>query len=83
MRTYYDIDELSDEIEIRDGCYGEVNGACGAGVFLTLENGESAFAHFSRLPLGTKVLCTVLKKANQDWKTLVSIDSVLCGLAAG
>lgn len=60
-----------------DGCYGEVTGRCQAGVFLTLDNGQEAFAYkFSSLRPGTKVLCTVLKMPAERKQMLVSVDSV-------
>ncbi len=60
-----------------DGCYGEVTGRCSCGSFLTLDNGQEAFAYkFVSLLPGAKVLCTVLKLATEDRRMLVSIDSV-------
>jgi hypothetical protein len=67
---------------VRDGVCGVVTGGCRSGVFLELENGQEAFASFGGLNPGTKVLCTVLKKANERWRVLVSIDSVLDAAAA-
>ncbi len=67
---------LSD-YEIRDVVMGTVTGGCSSGLFLELENGESAFAHFGALSTGTKVLCSVLKKANEKFLLLASIDSVI------
>ena len=63
--------------EVLDGCYGTVVGRCQKGAFLTLDNGEDAFAYkFGNLWPGTKVLCTVLKLADEGRRKLVSIDSV-------
>lgn len=60
-----------------DGCYGEVTGHCKAGAYLTLDNGQKAFAYkFANLLLGTKVLCTVMKLPTDEKLMLVSIDSV-------
>lgn len=60
-----------------DGCYGVVTGRCGKGAYLTLDNGQEAFAYrFASLLPGTKVLCTVLKLATEGKRMLVSIDSV-------
>ena len=60
-----------------DGCYGEVTGRCKAGAYLTLDNGQEAFAYkFASLLPGTKVLCTVLKMPTEEKRMLVSIDSV-------
>lgn len=61
---------------IRDGVRGTVIGGCSKGIFLTLEDGQEAFARFGGLNPGTTVLCTVLKKATEKWKVLVSIDSI-------
>ena len=67
-----------------DGCYGTVVGRCQKGAFLTLDNGEPAFAYrFANLENGSKVLCTVLRQATDDLRMLVSIDSVCSyGMAA-
>lgn len=63
--------------EYLDGCYGRVTGRCSAGVYLTLDNGQEAFAYkFSNLYPGAKVLCTVLKMPTEEKRMLVSIDSV-------
>ncbi len=60
-----------------DGCYGKVTGRCKTGAYLTLDNGQEAFAYkFSNLILGTKVLCTVIKMPTNEKLMLVSIDSV-------
>lgn len=62
-----------------DGCYGTVIGCCRSGAFLELDNGENAFAYkFGSLRPGTKVLCTVLRLADEARKMLVSIDSTTC-----
>lgn len=70
---------LNDEnqYEVFDGCYATVVGRCQKGAFLTLDNGEDAFAYkFGNLWPGTKVLCTVLRLADEGRRKLVSIDSV-------
>lgn len=60
-----------------DGCYGEMTGSCKSGAYLTLGNGQEAFAYkFASLLPGTKVLCTVLKMPTGEKRMLVSIDSV-------
>ena len=52
--------------EVMDGCYGTVVGRCQKGAFVTLDNGEDAFAYkFANLWPGTKVLCTVLRLADE------------------
>lgn len=63
--------------EIHDVVKGTVTGGCASGLFLKLENGESAFARFGALNTGTEVLCSVLKKANERFYILASIDSVI------
>lgn len=65
------------EYERFDGCFGEVASTCAAGAYLTLDNGQRAFAFNFHLPNGTKTLCTVLKMATADKLMLVSIDSVI------
>lgn len=42
-----------------------------------MENGQEAFFHFGGLTPGSEVLCSVIKKANENRRVLVSIDSVL------
>ena len=66
-----------DDYNVRDNVHAVVTSACGKGVFLQLENGQEAFAYVGKLMAGTEVLCTVLKKATEKWRVLVSIDSVL------
>ncbi len=65
------------DYEIHDVVKGIVTGGCSNGLFLKLENGESAFAKFGALNAGTEVLCSVLKKANERFYLLASIDSVI------
>ena len=61
-----------------DGCYGTVVSRCKKGVYLTLDNGEDAFAYkFGNLWPGTKVLCTVRRMAEGERLKLVTIDSVI------
>ena len=65
------------QYEVFDGCYATVVGRCQKGAFLTLDNGEDAFAYkFGNLWPGAKVLCTVLRLADEGRRKLVSIDSV-------
>ena len=68
-----------EEYRVRDAVVGTVTGGCSSGVFVELENGESAFAHFCGLETGTKVFCSILRKATEKWLILVSIDSVMEG----
>lgn len=63
-----------------DGCYGTVTGTCRKGAFLTLDDGEEAFAYqMANLRCGSIVLCTVRRLADeaQNRRMLVSIDSVV------
>ena len=66
-----------EKYRVRDAVTGTVLGGTSNGLYIELENGESAFAHFGRLEVGTKVFCSVLRKATERWLTLVSIDSVM------
>lgn len=69
--------QFNDEnFNVRDGVCAIVTGCCRTGLFLELENGQEAFASFGRLELGTKVFCSVLKKATEKWRVLVSIDGI-------
>ena len=61
---------------IRDSVRGIVTGGCSRGIFLTLEDGQEAFARFGGLNPGATVYCTVLKNATEKRKVLVSIDSI-------
>lgn len=65
-----------DGTNIRDGIRGTMISGCSKGLFLALEDGQEVFSHFGGLTPGTIVLCTVLKKATEKWKVLVSIDSI-------
>ena len=65
------------DYDIFDGCYGVVECCCRKGAFLSLDNGEPAFAYnFCNLRPGTEVLCTVRKLAREGFRKLVTIDSV-------
>lgn len=68
--------EYQDSLDLKDCLYGCVTSRCKKGVFLTLENGEDAFAYFGGLNPGDRALCTVLKKPTERWRALVTIDSV-------
>ena len=69
--------EIYEEYEIRDAVMGTVTRKCSKGLFLTLENGEEAYAKFGYLPIGTKVLCSVFKKASERLLMTVFIDSIV------
>lgn len=64
-------------LEPRDRCYGVVTGGCSKGVFLTLEDGQEAFAYFGTLPVGTWVFCNVRRLAAENRRMLVSIDGTI------
>ena len=73
------VEEEKEEIgyEPHDGCYGIVECSSKKGAYLTLDNGELAFAYrFCNLRPGTKVLCTVRKMPEGDRRKLVTIDAV-------
>jgi len=78
----WSIEQNDVNFNIRDVVYGVVTGGCGKGLFLTLENGEEAFSYFGGLAPGSEVLCSVMKKANENLRVLVSIDSVLNAASA-
>lgn len=66
-----------EDFNIRDAVYGVVKYCCRRGTIIQLENGQEAFASFGGVRPGTKVFCTVLKKATERFRVFVSIDSVL------
>ena len=66
---YAEDDEFTRKFEIRR------LKECGFNVS-SVEDGQEAFTRFGGLNPGTTVLCTVLKKATEKWKVLVSIDSI-------
>ena len=73
-------------VNIRDSVPGVVKGQSKSGVYieLNIENDiedhkevVSAFGYWiGRLPIGTKVLCSIKKQAKEDKDILVSVDSV-------
>lgn len=64
-------------LERFDSCYATVVGASQKGIFLSLENGEEAFAFYNYLPKGTQVLVTKLRETRDHYLAKVSIDSVI------
>lgn len=60
-----------------DCFYGTVTGMNLYGIFITSENGECTFAYGGNIPMGSLVLCTVLKEASEKRYPKVSIDSVI------
>jgi len=73
------VKNITSKYELKDVAIGTVSGGCNSGLFLKLENGEEAFAKFGRLPPGTKVLCSILKKADERKRFLMlaSVDSII------
>lgn len=74
-------------VNLRDSVSGIVKGQSRAGLYidLNIENNIDehkeivpAFGYWtSRLPIGTKVLCSIKRQAKEDRDILVSVDSVL------
>lgn len=62
--------------DIRDCVKAVVTSSTAKGVYLRLDDNQSAFARFSWLPVGCSVHCTIIKKATERLLTYVSIDSV-------
>lgn len=62
----------------RFDCFlGIVTGVNRCGVYITSKEGECAFSYEGNLPIGSQVLCTVLKEAREKLYPRVSIDSVI------
>lgn len=60
------MDEMM-EYGVGDECYATVGSRCGGNVFLTLDNGQKAFAYnFASLTYGQQVLCAITKPAAGD-----------------
>lgn len=68
--------ETDNELHAHDCVYGKLIDFNKDGIYVRLENGETAFAYFSRLEYGTRVLCSVLRKARGMAYMNVSIDAV-------
>lgn len=75
MMKYFDLTE--ETVNVGDSVYGVVVGSCCKGLFLLLDQGEEAFACFGTLDIGTKVLCSIIKKGVDSEKTFVEVDAVL------
>ena len=70
---------MNDTYDLYDAAYGVVTCCSRSGAYLTLDNGEDAFAYkAANLRPGTKVLCSVTRLAKPDrgWLKLVCIESV-------
>ncbi len=72
----------SEGYNINDEVFAVVTSCCNRGIFVNLENGETAFAHFTKLPKDTKVLCSIRKEARDNRCILVSVDSVCDSIIA-
>lgn len=74
-------------VNLRDSVPGIVKGQSRSGLYIDLniendiddhEGIVSAFGYWTgRLPIGTKVLCSIKRHAREDRDILVSVDSVL------
>lgn len=62
-----------------DGCYGKVTSRNASGSYITLDNGELAFAFGFYLFSGSSILCTVLRPAvpEEGKRARVSVDTVM------
>lgn len=66
MEMEMEMDEMM-EYTVGDECYATVGSRCGGNVFLTLDNGQKAFAYnFSSLTYGQQVICAITKPATGD-----------------
>ncbi|MBR4027050.1 MAG: hypothetical protein IKJ01_05770 [Lachnospiraceae bacterium] len=52
------------------------------GVFMIMENGEPAFSFYGELPIGTRVIVSIIKLANERFPARVAIESVCYADAA-
>lgn len=67
----------AEEYEVFDECYGVITGRCQKGAFIRLENGQDAFAYrYANLMPGTEVLCSVLRKAREGLRMLVTVSHI-------
>lgn len=75
MQEYQEYEALYGKLG--DSCEGTIIAKTRYGLYLTLDNGETAYAHFGTLLEGTKVSCSYLKPPDA-WNhfALVGIDSV-------
>lgn len=70
--------ETISNYERMDSDYAVVTGRCGKGIFLRMKQGEEAFSYqMSNLKIGTEVICTVLKMAQEGRRLRVAVDSVV------
>lgn len=69
---------MTNEYSKYDSCYGHITGRCQSGAYLTLDNGQLAFAYrMAGLRNGTKVFCSVMKKAAEGRRMLVNVEGVM------
>ena len=76
------------KVNLRDSVLGIVKGQSKSGLYINLniENDFDdckeiipAFGYWiGKLPVGTKVMCSIRKPAREDKDILVSVDSVVC-----
>lgn len=64
------------EINYKDSVFGTVIGGCKNGILICLENDAVAYAPFGYLQKGTRVLCTLYKKAQKNKNAYVCVDTV-------
>lgn len=58
------------------GCMVWLQEVAAQGSPLNLRTEQSAFAKFGAR-IGQQALCTVLRKANDNWRVLVTVDSLI------
>ena len=75
-------DKMMNGLYVGDTCCGKVIGAGGKGVYVELENGQTAYAHGISLKSGTQVFCSLLRHATEESFAKVSIDSCRFDLLA-
>ena len=67
----------NEDYSIRDNVTGVVTKCRAETIEILLDNGQTAYAFFGANAPGERVLCTVLKKADERRDVKVSIDSIL------
>ena len=71
------LNTTENKYNVYDCAKGTVIARSKKGIYLELDNGETAFAPFAPLADGTKVLCTIRKRSSSYWHLLATVDSVL------
>lgn len=64
-------------MERMDCLYGTVSSSCRKGIFIITDDGDSVFSYYGWLKEGTRVLCTVQRKAKESLLARVSVDAVM------